>query len=137
MRYTPMRHTPIGRTLVRYTPIRYLFTRRTLMNSAPGALLPPACGDHSALKPEMMDSSVLASAVRMTWRTVFASFAASGFGKEHQGVHLFPLMVQTSAGTTRAEHPSSVDCSVDSSTETMKLSRNRSIRYSFETFARV
>jgi hypothetical protein len=36
--------------------------RYTLMNLALGALLPPVCDDHSALKPEMMDSSVLASA---------------------------------------------------------------------------
>jgi hypothetical protein len=36
-----------------------------LMNLALGAFLPPVCGGYSALKPEMMDSSVLASAMHM------------------------------------------------------------------------
>jgi hypothetical protein len=38
------------------------------MNLALGALLPPVYGGHSALKPEMIDSSVLASAVLVVWR---------------------------------------------------------------------
>ena len=49
-------------TPVRYTPIRYLFMRYMLMNLILEALLSPVCDDHSTLKPEMMDSSVLASA---------------------------------------------------------------------------
>jgi hypothetical protein len=50
-------------TPVRYTPIRYLFMRYMFMNLILEALLSPVCDDHSTLKPEMMDSSVLASAV--------------------------------------------------------------------------
>jgi hypothetical protein len=81
IRYTPMRYTPIRHTLIRcmlarYTPIKYLFMRCMLMNLVLGALLPPVCGGHSALKPEMMDSSILASAkgaytLSLEWSRVY------------------------------------------------------------------
>jgi hypothetical protein len=45
---------------VRHTPIRYLFMRCMFMKLG---TWDPLCGDHSAPKQEMMDSSVLASAL--------------------------------------------------------------------------